>query len=427
MSVKNSATVACDIKDLSLAEAGKRRLEWAFSSMSVLQEIRKHLIKTQLFAHIRLAACLPVTAETANLLITMRDGGAEVVLCAARAASVEDDIAASLVKDYALSVFALKGEDDDLRTSHLKAALERSPHLLLDNNGELTATLIAEAGPETVAGVLGAIVETREGSHRLRLLAREGVLPFPVFAMNSARVRHLFHSRYGTGQSTMDAIIHALNILIAGMNVVVVGFGAAGRGIAARAKGLGANVLITEVDPLRAVEAVMEGYRVLAMSEAASLGDIFITVSGNRTVIGREHFDKLRNGAVLCNAGHSDVEIDLSVLAQISNARRRTREGVEEIVLRDGRRIVLLSEGRSIHLGAGEGHPASVLDLSFANQALSAEYLLKHHSTLEKAVHSVPVEIDRQVAKLKLESIGVKIDRLTVEQEQYMATWSEGL
>ena len=420
MSQSGSAnTFAFDVRDIALAESGKRRIEWAFQSMCVLQDIRKHLIKTQPFASTRISACLPVTPETANLLVTLRDGGATIVLSGARGLCVDDGVAASLVKDYCLSVFAWSEVGRSQYASHLEATLEHRPHLLIDSSGDLFNRALEKNESEASVGeIAGSITDCRSVSKARRLR-------FPVISTYQSAIREKFQARYGAAQTVLDLVLESFHLLMAGQKVVVSGFGGAGRGIAARAKGLGASVIVTEIDPVTALEAVMEGYRVLSMAEASTLGDLFITVSGNRSVIGREHFDKLRNGAILCNAGRSDVEIDLPTLRQLAGARRQIREGVEEISMRDGRRIYLVAEGRSLQSNAGEAQPSSVLDLSFATQALSAEYLIKQRSSLENKVHPVPREIDRQVARLKLETMGVKIDRMTVEQEQYLASWSE--
>jgi adenosylhomocysteinase len=425
MSTNVTAPVPCDIKNLSLAERGKRRTEWAFQSMQVLQTIRKHFIKTQPFAGIRMAACLHVTAEAANLMITLRDGGANLVLCASNPLSTQDDVAACLVKDYGISVYAIRGEENSSYYGHIQAALDFCPNVTMDDGADLITTLHTSR-QDVIEGVFGGTEETTTGAHRLRTMAKDGILRYPVVAVNDAQTKHLFDNRYGTGQSTVDGVIRATNVLLAGMSVVVAGYGSCGRGVAQRVRGLGASVIVTEVDPIRALEALMEGYRVMSMGEAALIGEVFITVTGSKNVIGREHFEKFKNGAILCNAGHFNVEIDLETLSHIASSRRQTRENVEEFVMRDGRRIHVLGEGRLINLAAGEGHPASVMDMSFANQALSVEYLLKQRGALDKIVYAVPAEIDRQIAKLKLEAMSVKIDRLTLEQEQYLASWSEG-
>jgi adenosylhomocysteinase len=425
MSTNAAATAVSDVKNPALAALGKRRTEWAFQAMPVLQNIRKQFIKRQPFAAIRVSACLHVTAETANLMITLRDGGADVVLCASNPLSTQDDVAATLVKDYGIPVFAAKGESDEAYYAHIQAAIDHKPQVTMDDGCDLV-TMLHTQRKDAVEAVLCGTEETANGVARLRAMAKEKILRYPVIAVNDAMTKHLFDNRYGTGQSTIDGIIRATNVLLAGSNVVVAGYGWCGRGIAMRAKGLGANVIVTEVDPIKAIEAVMDGYRVMSMGEAAQLGDVFITVTGNKHVIHREHFEKFKNGAILCNSGHFNIEIDLAGLGNIASSRRPTREFVEEFVMRDGRRIYVLGEGRLINLTAAEGHPASVMDMSFANQALSVDYLVKNHAQLEKAVFPVPAELDRQIAKMKLEAMGVNIDRLTLEQEQYLSSWSEG-
>jgi adenosylhomocysteinase len=417
--------VACDIKDIALADLGKRRTEWAFQSMPVLQTIRKQFIKTQPLAGKRVAACLHVTSETANLMITLRDGGASVVLCASNPLSTQDDVAATLVRDYGIPVYAIKGENNDVYYRHLTAAAEHAPHITMDDGADLVSLLHSKR-QDLAANIVGGTEETTTGVIRLRAMAKDGVLKYPIVAVNDALTKHLFDNRYGTGQSTLDGIIRATNILLAGLNLVVAGYGWCGRGVAMRARGLGANVIVTEVDPTKAIEAVMDGYRVMSMAEAAVIGDIFVTVTGNKHVIARDHFERMKNGAILCNSGHFNVEIDLDALAKISSSHRQTREFVEEYSFRDGRRLNVLADGRLINLSAAEGHPASVMDMSFANQALSAEYMVKNHSQLENRVYAVPEDLDKQVARMKLESMGVKIDRLTSEQEHYLSSWSEG-
>jgi adenosylhomocysteinase len=423
--MSTTAAIACDVKDLALADLGKRRTEWAFQSMPVLQTIRKQFIKTQPLAGIRVAACLHVTTETANLMITLRDGGANIVLCASNPLSTQDDVASTLVRDYGIPVFAIKGEDNDVYYSHIMAALDHKPQITMDDGADLVSILHSKRR-ELLDGVIGGTEETTTGVIRLRAMAREKVLRYPIVAVNDALTKHLFDNRYGTGQSTLDGIIRATNVLLAGSIVVVAGYGWCGRGVSMRARGMGANVIITEIDPTKAIEAVMDGFRVMSMHEAAQIGDVFVTVTGNKNVIGRDHFDKLKNGAILCNSGHFNVEIDLESLARAASSRRETREFVEEFAMRDGRRIYVLGEGRLINLAAAEGHPASVMDMSFANQALCAEFMVKHHATLEKRVYAVPEDLDKQVAKMKLEAMGVRIDRLTPEQEAYLAGWSEG-
>ena len=417
--------VPCDIKDLALADAGKRRTEWAFQSMPVLQTIRKEFIKNQPLNGIRIAACLHVTTETANLMVTLRDGGASVVLCASNPLSTQDDVAAALVKHHGIPVYAIKGEDNDVYYQHIKAAMDHRPHITMDDGCDLVTTLHQQR-PEQLAEVIGGTEETTTGVIRLRAMAKDGVLRYPVIAINDAATKHLFDNRYGTGQSTMDGILRATNYLIAGLTFVVAGYGWCGRGVAMRARGLGANVVVTEVNPVRALEALMDGYRVMSMADAAEIGDIFVTVTGDKGVIRREHFEKMKSGAILANSGHFNVEIDLETLGQMASSRRPVREFVEEYALQDGRRIYVLGEGRLINLAAAEGHPASVMDMSFANQALAVDYLVKNHESLPKDVFPVPRELDERVARMKLEAMGVRIDRLTPEQEKYLASWSEG-
>jgi adenosylhomocysteinase len=425
MSTNATETVACDVKDLALADLGKRRTDWAFQSMPVLQTIRKQFIKTQPLAGIRVAACLHVTTETANLMITLRDGGANIVLCASNPLSTQDDVASTLVRDYGIPTYAIKGENNDVYYSHIMAALDHKPQITMDDGADLVSILHTKR-KDLLEHVIGGTEETTTGVIRLRAMAREKVLTYPIVAVNDALTKHLFDNRYGTGQSTLDGIIRATNILLAGLNLVVAGYGWCGRGVSMRARGMGANVIVTEIDPTKAIEAVMDGFRVMSMAEAAQIGDVFVTVTGNKSVIARDHFDKLKNGAILCNSGHFNVEIDLDALGKMASSRRQTREFVEEFTMRDGRHINVLGEGRLINLAAAEGHPASVMDMSFANQALCAEFMIKNHATLEKRVYAVPEDLDKQVAKMKLESMGVRIDRLTPEQEAYLAGWSEG-
>jgi len=413
------------VKDLALAEAGKRKIEWANQQMPVLQSIRKQFIKERPLKDVRITACLHITSETANLAITLRDGGADVVLCASNPLSTQDEVAACLTKDYNIPTFAIKGEDNATYYAHLNAGLDHKPQITMDDGADLVTTLLTKR-TDLVGNVLGGTEETTTGVIRLRAMAKDGTLKYPVIAINDALTKHMFDNRYGTGQSTIDGILRATNLLLAGLKVVIAGYGWCGRGVAMRAKGLGADVIVTEVSPLRALEAVMDGFRAMPMSEAAKRGDIFITVTGNKSVITAGDFEKMKDGAVICNSGHFNVEIDIGALERMSGSHRPARPFVEEYALRDGRKIYLLGDGRLINLAAAEGHPAAVMDMSFANQALSAEYLLKHFGELERQVYSVPEAIDRQIAKLKLESMGVQIDRLTPEQEQYLASWSEG-
>ncbi len=420
-----TSTVPCDVKDLSLAEAGKRRIEWAAQSMPVLATIRKQFIKTQPLAGIRVAACLHVTTETANLMIALRDGGANITLCASNPLSTQDEVAASLVRDYNIPTFAIKGESNDSYYSHLNAALDSAPQFTMDDGADVVGLLHTKR-KELLANVIGGTEETTTGVIRLRAMAKDKVLAYPIIAVNDALTKHLFDNRYGTGQSTLDGIIRATNILLAGLNIVVAGYGWCGRGVAMRAKGMGANVIVTEIDPTKAIEAVMDGFRVMTMKEACSIGDVFVTVTGNKNVIARDHFDQLKSGAILCNSGHFNVEIDLDALASVASSRKEARPFVEEFSMKDGRKLYVLGEGRLINLAAAEGHPASVMDMSFANQALSAEYMAKNHATMENKVYSVPEELDKQVAKMKLESMGFSIDKLSPEQEEYLAGWNEG-
>ncbi len=404
---------------------GRKRIDWANQSMQVLQIIRKEFIKNQPLKGIRIAACLHVTAETANLAITLRDGGADVVLCASNPLSTQDDVAAALVRDSNIQVFAIKGEDNETYYKHIMAALDHKPHITMDDGADLVTTALTKR-TDVLESILGGTEETTTGVIRLRAMAKQGVLRYPIIAVNDADTKHLFDNRYGTGQSTIDGIIRATNFLLAGSKFVVAGYGWCGRGLASRARGLGAEVIITEIDPTKALEAVMDGYRIMAMDRAAKIGDIFCTVTGNKNVLRKEHFEVMKNGAIVANSGHFNVEIDIPALEKLSSGKRVTRNFVEEYSLRDGRKINLLGEGRLINLAAAEGHPAAVMDMSFADQALSVEYMVKNHASLEKKVFKVPDELDKRVARLKLESMGIKIDRLTPEQEEYLAGWAEG-
>ncbi len=414
-----------DVKDIALAERGKRKIEWANEQMPVLQSIRKQFIKEQPLKGVRIAACLHVTSETANLAITLRDGGAELVLCASNPLSTQDEVASCLVRDYSISTFAIKGEDHATYYAHLSAALDLKPQITMDDGADLVTTLLTKR-TDLVPGVLGGTEETTTGVLRLRAMAKDGTLKYPIIAVNDAQTKHFFDNRYGTGQSTIDGILRATNLLLAGLKVVVAGYGWCGRGVAMRAKGLGADVIVTEISPVRAIEAVMDGYRVMPMADAAKIGDIFITVTGNKNVLAGEHFERMKDGAVLCNAGHFNVEIDIPGLEKLSGTKRSARPYVDEYAMKDGRKLYLLGEGRLINLAAAEGHPAAVMDMSFANQALSVEYLLKNAAELSPQVYPVPEAIDRQIARLKLETMGVQVDKLTPEQEQYLASWEEG-
>jgi adenosylhomocysteinase len=414
-----------DVKDLGLAAEGKRRIEWANQHMPVLQLIRKRFIKEQPLKGIRMAACLHVTTETANLAITLRDGGADLVVCASNPLSTQDETAASLIKDYGIRTFAIKGEDNATYYAHINAALDHKPQITMDDGADLVTQLLTKRTSQ-IPEVIGGTEETTTGVIRLRAMAKDGTLKFPVIAVNDALTKHFFDNRYGTGQSTLDGVIRATNLLLAGLKLVVAGYGWCGRGVAMRAKGHGADVIVTEIDPTKAIEAVMDGFRVMPMNEAAKIGDVFITVTGNKSVLSHEHFERMKDGAVISNSGHFNVEIDIPALEKLSSGHKPARPFVEEYTLRDGRRVYLLGDGRLINLAAAEGHPASVMDMSFANQALAAEYMVKNAKELKPNVYPVPEHLDKQIAKLKLESMGVTIDKLTPEQEHYLASWNEG-
>jgi adenosylhomocysteinase len=414
-----------DVKDIALADAGKRKIEWAQQQMPVLQLIRKRFIKDQPLKGLRVSACLHVTSETANLMITLRDGGADVVLCASNPLSTQDEVAASLNRDFNIPTYAIKGEDNDTYYSHLRAALEHQPQMTMDDGADLITMLLTKR-TDLVANVIAGTEETTTGVIRLRAMAKDGTLKYPVIAVNDAQTKHFFDNRYGTGQSTLDGVIRATNLLLAGLKVVIAGYGWCGRGVAMRAKGLGADVIVTEIDPVKGIEAVMDGFRVFPMADAAKEGDVFITVTGNKNVIRAEHFEHMKSGAVVCNSGHFNVEIDIPALERLSSGKREVRPLVDEYQLKDGRRICLIGEGRLVNLATAEGHPASVMDMSFANQALSAEYLVKNSKDLKAQVYVVPEHLDKEIARLKLESMGHKLDKLTPEQEHYLASWQEG-
>ena len=414
-----------DVKDLALAEKGKRKIEWANQHMPVLQLIRKQFIKDQPLKGVRMSACLHVTSETANLAITLRDGGADVVLCASNPLSTQDEVAASLVKDYNIPTFAIKGEDNATYYAHINAALDHKPQITMDDGADLVTILLTKR-PDLVKNIIGGTEETTTGVIRLRAMAKDGTLKYPIVAVNDALTKHLFDNRYGTGQSSIDGVLRATNLLIAGLRVVVSGYGWCGKGVAMRAKGHGADVIITEINPVRALEAVMDGFRVMPMAEAAKIGDIFITVTGNKSILTHDHFERMKDGAVIANSGHFNVEIDIPALEKLSSSKKPVRPFVDEYAMKDGRKLYLLGEGRLINLAAAEGHPASVMDMSFANQALASEYLVKNASSLKHEVYSVPENIDRHIAKLKLDSMGIQVDKLTPDQEQYLASWSEG-
>ncbi len=414
-----------DIKDIKLAEGGRRKIEWAEREMPVLRLIRERFSKEQPLKGVRLSACLHVTTETANLMQTLHAGGADVVLTASNPLSTQDDVAASLVTHFEIPVFAIKGEDNVTYYKHINAALDHHPHMTMDDGADLVSTMHKERR-ELLAEMIGGTEETTTGVIRLRAMAADGALKFPVIAVNDAMTKHFFDNRYGTGQSTIDGIIRATNTLLAGKTFVVAGYGWCGRGLAMRARGMGANVVVTEVDPLPALEAVMDGYRVLPMIEAAKIGDIFCTVTGDINVIDRVHFENMKDGAIVANSGHFNVEVNIPALEALSVEKRLVRPFVEQYILQDGRRINLLGEGRLINLAAAEGHPPSVMDMSFANQALAVEYMMKNADRLENKVYSVPAEIDKQIARLKLDAMGIKLDTLTEEQIKYLNSWEEG-
>jgi adenosylhomocysteinase len=414
-----------DVKNLSLAAEGRLRIEWAEQSMPVLRQVRERFTKEQPLKGMRLGACLHVTTETAVLMLTLKAGGAQLALCASNPLSTQDDTAAALVSEYDIAVYAQKGEDNDRYYKHIAAVLATRPQLTMDDGADLISQ-IHGARKDLIGDVIGGTEETTTGVIRLRSMEREGVLAFPVIAVNDADTKHLFDNRYGTGQSTLDGIIRATNVLMAGRTVVVAGYGMCGRGVAARAKGLGAHVIVTEIEPLRALEAVMDGFQVMPMTKAAAVGDVFVTVTGNTSVMSSDHFGLLKDGAILSNSGHFNVEIDLDTLGAMARSRRPVRPFVEEFVLASGRRVYVLGEGRLINLAAAEGHPASVMDMSFANQALAAEYMVKNGRTLPHKVFVVPREIDLEIARLKLAAMGVEIDQLTKAQREYLASWTHG-
>ena len=414
-----------DVKDLKLADKGKLRIEWANQSMPVLNLIKKRFAKEKPLKGVRLAACLHVTTETASLMQTLKAGGAEVVLCASNPLSTQDDVAASLVKHDKIPTFAIKGEDGKTYYKHIMSVLDIKPQMTMDDGADVVSVLHTKR-KDLLAHVIGGTEETTTGVIRLRSMANTGVLQYPIIAVNDAQTKHFFDNRYGTGQSTMDGIIRATNRLIAGSIFVIAGYGWCGRGLAMRAKGMGANVVVTEIDPLKSIEAVMDGYQVMPMADAARIGDIFVTVTGDIKVIRAEHFRAMKDGAIVCNTGHFNVEIDLEALDKMKKKKRLIREFVEEFTLPNGRKINILGEGRLINLAAAEGHPSSVMDMSFANQALSAEFMLRNSATLENDVYSVPQDIDTEIARLKLNAMGVKIDKLTPEQKKYLASWEMG-
>jgi adenosylhomocysteinase len=420
-----ATTKRYDVKDLALAPEGIRRIAWADRQMPVLAAIRERFEAEQPLSGYRISACLHVTTETANLARTLKAGGADVVLCASNPLSTQDDVAAALVDEFDVSVFAIKGEDNDTYYQHIEAAVDHKPQLTMDDGADVIGVLHSHRR-EQLGDIIAGTEETTTGVIRLKALEADGALGFPIIAVNEAKTKHLFDNRYGTGQSTIDGIIRATNILLAGQRFVVAGYGWVGKGVAMRAKGLGAHVIVTEVDPVRALEAAMDGFEVMSMGEAALVGDIFCTATGDKSVITGEHISQMKDGAVLANTGHFNVEIEIAALRQQASEVREAREFVEEFVLENGRRVYLLGDGRLINLAAAEGHPALVMDMSFANQALAAEYAVEHAAELERKVYPVPEEIDNEIARLKLETMGITIDQLTEEQANYLASWSEG-
>jgi len=423
---KEGAILHYDIKDIQLADKGQKRIEWADSNMPVLQRIRERFQEEKPLANRRMSACLHVTAETANLVRTLKAGGAYVYLCASNPLSTQDDIAAALVKYHDISVFAIKGEDRDTYYRHIRACIEHRPVVTMDDGADLVFSLHSDY-PEVAQNILGSMEETTTGVIRLRAMEKDGALRFPVIAVNDAKTKYLFDNRYGTGQSTVDGILRATNILMAGKTVVVSGYGWCGKGFAMRARGMGARVIVTEVDPLRALEAALDGYWVMPMAEAARIGDIFCTLTGDIRVIRKEHFEVMKDNAIVCNSGHFNVEIDIEALESMAvEVHRGVREFLDQYVLPDGRRINLLAEGRLVNLAAAEGHPSSVMDMSFATQALTAEWVIKNAGRLEPKVHQVPAEIEEWIARIKLETMGIRIDSLTAEQKEYLSSWEQG-
>jgi adenosylhomocysteinase len=422
-------TVALDIKyeikDPALATLGKQRIEWAGREMPVLRQIRDRFAQEKPFTGIRLVACCHVTTETAHLAIALKAGGADAVLIASNPLSTQDDVAASLVVDHGIPVFAIKGEDNATYSKHVQIALDHRPNIIIDDGSDVVATLIQERQNQ-IADLIGTTEETTTGIVRLQAMLKDGVLTFPAVNVNDADTKHFFDNRYGTGQSTLDGIVRATNILLAGKTIVVAGYGWCGKGTALRARGMGANVIVTEIDPIKAIEAVMDGFRVLPMAEAAPHGDIFITVTGNKHVIRSEHFDVMKDGAIVCNSGHFDIEIDLKSLKAKSSEVKNVRPFTEQYKLNSGKSVVVIGEGRLVNLAAAEGHPSAVMDMSFANQAMACEYLVKNKGKLAPGLHSIPVEVDKEIARLKLQAMGISVDTLTPEQVEYINSWTSG-
>ena len=420
-----SSRLKHEVKDLSLAPLGRQRIEWAGREMPVLGQIRDRFAQEKPLAGIRLVACCHVTTETAHLAIALKAAGADSLLIASNPLSTQDDVAASLVADHGIPVFAMKGEDNETYHRHVQIALDHRPNVIIDDGSDVVATLIQER-QDQIADLIGTTEETTTGIVRLQAMFKDGVLTFPAMNVNDADTKHFFDNRYGTGQSTLDGIIRATNILLAGKNIVVAGYGWCGKGTALRARGMGANVIVTEIDPVRAIEAVMDGFRVLPMAEAAPQGDLFITVTGNKHVIRAEHFEVMKDGAIVCNSGHFDIEIDLKSLGATATEVRTVRNFTEEYRLQNGKSVVVLGDGRLINLAAAEGHPSAVMDMSFANQALACEYLVKNQGKLQPGLHSIPAEVDKEIARLKLQAMGISIDTLTPEQVEYINSWTSG-
>ncbi|MBD2436936.1 adenosylhomocysteinase [Nostoc sp. FACHB-110] len=414
-----------EVKDLALAPLGRQRIEWAGREMPVLRQIRDRFAQEKPFAGLRLVACAHVTTETAHLAIALKAGGADAVLIASNPLSTQDDVAASLVVDHEIPVFAIKGEDNETYNRHVQIALDHRPNIIIDDGSDVVATLVQQRQHQ-IADLIGTTEETTTGIVRLRAMFKDGVLTFPAVNVNDADTKHFFDNRYGTGQSTLDGIIRATNILLAGKTIVVAGYGWCGKGTALRARGLGANVIVTEIDPIKAIEAVMDGFRVLPMAEAAPQGDLFITVTGNKHVIRGEHFDVMKDGAIVCNSGHFDIELDLKYLASQAQEIKLVRPFTEQYQLKSGKSVIVLGEGRLVNLAAAEGHPSAVMDMSFANQALACEYLVKNKGNLEPGLHSIPTEVDQEIARLKLQAIGIHIDSLTADQIEYINSWTSG-
>ena len=414
-----------EVKDLALASVGKQRIEWAAREMPVIKQVRERFTQEKPLEGIRIVACCHVTTETANLAITLKAGGADSLLIASNPLSTQDDVAACLVADYDIPVYAIKGEDNETYHRHVQIALDHKPNIIIDDGSDVVATLVKER-QDQLTDIIGTTEETTTGIVRLEAMFKDGVLTFPAMNVNDAETKHFFDNRYGTGQSTLDGIIRATNVLLAGKTVVVAGYGWCGKGVAMRAKGMGANVIVTEINPVRAIEAAMDGFRVMPMVEAASQGDLFVTVTGNKHVIRPEHFSAMKDGAMVCNSGHFDIEIDLKSLGATATGVKEVRNFTQEYKMPDGKSIIVLGEGRLVNLAAAEGHPSAVMDMSFANQALACEYLVKNKGKLEPGMHSIPTEVDQEIATLKLKAMGITIDSLTAEQEEYINSWTVG-